>query len=336
MGMQDVQTEVEFLRLAASRFEQLFQGLPIACMGFDLGGTVFEWNRACERTFNFDDSNLLMNSVYSVLCQTPAQRSRLADMIETVASGDSCEGFEWTVDVGDASRHYLCSILPKPGPNGTVLGAMFAAVDMTRQKEYELQIEEQLLQINQYSAEIEMQRAELELANRRLESLAATDGLTGLANHRAFYDALERAIATSERNGQQISVVLLDVDDFKSFNDTYGHPAGDDVLRQVASALIGASRRSDVVARYGGEEFAVIVQADATQSAKMAERMRKAIEQTAWTMRNVTASFGVATGVGGFIGAEALVQEADQALYESKRAGKNRVTVGKSDIARAA
>lgn len=336
MGKQDVQTEVEFLRLAASRFEQLFQGLPIACMGFDLGGTVFEWNRACELTFKFDDANLLMNSVYSVLCQNQAQRSKLADMLESVAAGDSCEGFEWTVDLGETSRHYLCSILPKPGPNGTVLGAMFAAVDMTRQKEYELQIEEQLLQINQYSAEIEMQRAELELANRRLESLAATDGLTGLANHRAFYDALERAVATSERNGQPVSVVLLDVDDFKSFNDTFGHPAGDDVLRQVASALTGASRRSDVVARYGGEEFAVIVQADAAQSAIVAERMRSAIEQAHWTMRRVTASFGVATGIGGFVSAETLVQQADQALYASKREGKNRVSQATSHVSRAA
>jgi len=336
MGKQDVHTEVEFLRLAASRFEQLFQGLPIACMGFDLGGTVFEWNRACERTFKLDDGKLLMNSVYAVLCQTPEQRSRLADMLEEVAVGNSCESFEWTIAGGEATRHYLCSILPKPGPNGTVLGAMFAAVDMTRQKEYELQIEEQLLRINQYSAEIEVQRTELELANRRLESLAATDGLTGLANHRAFYDALERAVAASERSGLPLSVVLLDVDDFKSYNDTFGHPAGDEVLRQVASALIGASRRSDVVARYGGEEFAVIVQADATQSANVAERMRSAIEKAQWTMRSVTASFGVATGIGGFISAELLVQQADQALYEAKRGGKNRVSQLKSNLERVA
>jgi diguanylate cyclase (GGDEF)-like protein len=273
---------------------------------------------------------LLMSSLYSIFCVSDSQHEQLGEMLDSVALGGTYENFEWKIASESGIRHVLCSMLPKPGPNGEIVGAILAAVDVTAQKVYELQIEAQLAKINQYSSEIEARKLELEAANRRLEGLASTDGLTGLLNHRAFFDAFE--LATSQQQAKfPISVILLDVDDFKSYNDTYGHPEGDVVLRNVARALTSQTRNTDVVARYGGEEFVILLKNTSAERAGMvAERMRAAIEGTRWPHRRVTASFGVATIVDNSENGVDLVAIADQALYVSKRNGKNRVTLAAS------
>jgi diguanylate cyclase (GGDEF)-like protein len=120
---------------------------------------------------------------------------------------------------------------------------------------------------------------------------------------------------------------MLDVDFFKQYNDAFGHPAGDDVLRLVASSLKENTREHDVVARYGGEEFAVLLPATPAEDAMVsAERIRRMLEQIAWPHCPVTASLGVATTSANIPASAALVEAADQALYRSKRTGRNRVT----------
>src|SRR6185312_14465920 len=132
---------------------------------------------------------------------------------------------------------------------------------------------------------------ERKLMEERLVALANRDGLTGLWNRRAFDEALEREWKRALRDRSQISLLLLDIDQFKAFNDRYGHPVGDDCLRSVSGAVNGAVRGGDVVARYGGEEIAVILPDSSTQGAvELAERIRSAIE----TGGVVTASIGVA------------------------------------------
>jgi diguanylate cyclase (GGDEF)-like protein len=121
-----------------------------------------------------------------------------------------------------------------------------------------------------------------------------------------------------------LSLILLDVDHFKSFNDTFGHPAGDDVLRQIASAMSGCCRTTDVPARIGGEEFAVLLPGTGTEGAEvLAERIRQAIEAGPWPLRPVTASFGIATL--GPTGPQSLIEAADRALYQAKHTGRNRI-----------
>lgn len=338
MEESDLTIELENFRLAARRFEQLFQGLPIACLGFDLTGTIYEWNKAFERMLDCKSPDLLMSSIFTLLCLSDDQYDRMGDMLDGVARGESYESFEWKIGSADGVRHLLCSMLPKPGPNGTIAGAIFSGLDMTAQKKYEQQIESQLAKINLYSSEIEARRVELEAANQRLACLASTDGLTGLLNHRAFFDALE--IATNPQGACRfpVSIVLLDVDDFKSYNDAYGHPAGDEVLRRVALALTAQTRDSDVVARYGGEEFVVLLaNSSAEQAVAAAGRMRKAIEKTDWPLRPVTASFGVSTILQPTGAGAEFVALADRALYVSKRNGKNRVHhIGAEEQTRAA
>jgi diguanylate cyclase (GGDEF)-like protein/PAS domain S-box-containing protein len=178
-------------------------------------------------------------------------------------------------------------------------------------------------------------RKELE---QRLASLALTDGLTGLANRRAFDDGLELEWRRTQRAGAPMSLLLLDLDDFKAFNDNFGHQAGDDCLRAVAAVVRATIRRpADVAARYGGEEMAVILpNTDLTGATAMAEKICAAIAGLNLPHpRNpagghyITASIGAATalscGGGTLTMPSALLMAADTALYKAKNGGRNRV-----------
>ncbi|HLJ60467.1 MAG TPA: diguanylate cyclase [bacterium] len=163
-----------------------------------------------------------------------------------------------------------------------------------------------------------------------LSRLALTDGLTGLANHRALWEALEREIARARRNGRPVSVVMVEIDGFKRFNDRFGHLEGDLVLQAVADALRSNSRAMDLVTRFGGDEFVVLLpDAPHDISAQIAERVRARVEQIrASGAMGVTVSVGVATMHKDGDTAKALIATADQRMYEVKRAGGNRVGAG--------
>lgn len=166
---------------------------------------------------------------------------------------------------------------------------------------------------------------ELEQSRRQLEQLATRDGLTGLRNHRTFQEVLASEMQRALRAKRPLSLLLLDVDHFKRFNDSFGHPAGDEVLRRVASLAEKAVRQVDVVARYGGEEFVVVLpDADEAAARLAGERVREAIAAESWPQRAVTVSIGAATLSPRIEGREMLVALADRALYAAKHAGRNR------------
>jgi diguanylate cyclase (GGDEF)-like protein/PAS domain S-box-containing protein len=199
-------------------------------------------------------------------------------------------------------------------------------LDVTDREHWEQEVEAAMLRTVEESVQLEIQRHELALMNEKLTHLATTDGLTGVANHRTFQERLDEMMLACRRTQRPMSLVLLDVDRFKMFNDDYGHQAGDAVLRGVAAALSAVCRTGDLVARYGGEEFAVLLRdADATVARCVVERLRKAIEGHHWEFRTVTASFGVAT-LTESVSREELIERADRALYASKGAGRNRYT----------
>ncbi len=174
---------------------------------------------------------------------------------------------------------------------------------------------------------IKDQQTCLQEANSMLAALATLDGLTGIKNHRVFKERLEEEYHRASRYTLSISLIILDVDRFKQFNDSFGHPAGDEVLKTVSKLLQANSRDTDLVARYGGEEFVVLLpltqKADAID---LAERLRFAVQSFPWEKRTVTISLGVATQTSEFIKAEDLISEADTALYASKRNGRNQLT----------
>jgi diguanylate cyclase (GGDEF)-like protein len=156
---------------------------------------------------------------------------------------------------------------------------------------------------------------------------ASSDGLTGLANRRTLLATLRKELSRASRSKRPLSVVLFDVDHFKQLNDTYGHLAGDEVLREVAKAMEAAVREIDLVARYGGEEFALVLpECDATGAATVAERVRGTVARLT-TVPKVTLSAGVATTSVGLASEDELLGAADEALYSSKLSGRDRVTV---------
>lgn len=174
---------------------------------------------------------------------------------------------------------------------------------------------------------LQEQKVALQEANTKLESLARIDSLTEIKNRRAFNEKLQEEWARSARYRTPLSMVLLDVDNFKSYNDSFGHPAGDEVLKKVASVLDAAVRGTDFLARYGGEEFVLLLpNTDADGAMILAERLRQKIADVPWKERPVTVSLGVGSTFGGPEPATDLTTVADGALYGSKAAGRNRVT----------
>jgi diguanylate cyclase (GGDEF)-like protein len=144
--------------------------------------------------------------------------------------------------------------------------------------------------------------------NARLAELATIDELTGAKNRRRFREDLAIHFALAMRQGAPLSFVMLDVDRFKQYNDEFGHPAGDTVLRAVGKILHENTREQDVVARYGGEEFALLLPStSASSSLRLAERLRLRIEAHPWLQRSVTASLGIATTGPAIANASSLV-----------------------------
>lgn len=158
------------------------------------------------------------------------------------------------------------------------------------------------------------------------EQLSVTDPLTGLLNRRYIEARLLEEIRRSNRSGSPMSFLMIDVDHFKSYNDEFGHPAGDDALRMVGHVIRQTLRGADVAARFGGEEFSVLLpQTTADEAAAIAERIRANIQNTNFPHRRVTASIGIASCSADLCVSADLISAADKALYEAKRKGRNRV-----------
>jgi diguanylate cyclase (GGDEF)-like protein len=173
---------------------------------------------------------------------------------------------------------------------------------------------------------------ELQQANAVLKEMALKDGLTSLFNHRYFQEMLAVEIARSRRYEKPCSIVFMDVDNFKTFNDTHGHPEGDKLLKKLASILVGSVRCTDVAARYGGEEFVLLLPETPKEGAmKIAEALRAKVEAEPFPGREkqplgkVTISVGVACYPEDGTDAPSLLAFADQLLYQAKRGGRNRV-----------
>jgi diguanylate cyclase (GGDEF)-like protein len=180
---------------------------------------------------------------------------------------------------------------------------------------------------------------QLEEANRKLAQISYLDAVTEVSNRRSFEEELTMEWRRSTRTGSRLSLLMIDIDNFKAFNDTAGHQAGDECLKKIAAVIDeGVRRAGDVVARYGGEEFAVLLpDTDVAGATALAERIRAAVEERNLchpaTQRPVTVSVGVATASGRDDGdAAQLVRAADAALYRAKGDGRNLVRISDTAV----
>lgn len=173
----------------------------------------------------------------------------------------------------------------------------------------------------------------LRQSKEQLQKMALTDALTGLGNRATFDLTIKQTSARTQRSGTPFSLLMIDLDHFKWFNDSYGHQTGDNVLQQVAAAILDSAREADICCRYGGEEFAVILPDTCADHAKvLAERIHRKVAQTSRRLRQnlnpITVSIGISSaGPGNATHPTRLIEEADRALYQAKENGRNRTEV---------
>ncbi|MDR3708561.1 MAG: diguanylate cyclase [Capsulimonadaceae bacterium] len=332
VDITDLTRAQEHLRDSEERFRSAIHSMQEGLLLIDREHTVRLSNHAAERIFGTDGATLVGRQAEELNWKFVGEDG--ADM--------SLEQWPASISLNSGiAQHEVVTGLQRPGgliwlsTNCAPLfhtgdpepySVVVTVTDITQRKQYEKKLKEQMVMLNDAHAKLEMQQAELLEANARLRALATLDGLTGLKNHRSFQERLDLEQQRAARYNIPLSLIFLDVDKFKTYNDTYGHPAGDEVLKTVARTLQNEARVTDFVARYGGEEFAIILtNTDYAGSLVVAERFRAAIETACWKERLVTASFGVTTMLPARQTAASLISEADKALYWSKQHGRNRV-----------
>jgi diguanylate cyclase (GGDEF)-like protein/PAS domain S-box-containing protein len=280
----------------------------------DARGRIVFMNRVAEMLTGRARADALYHDVASVFTTISEETGQPLPCVAGKALGGDCAIVvsDGTALVGLSGEHRQVEGAASPIRDiyGKLSGAVVAFRDVSARRQLERERDDY--------------RRELEAVNTQLELLATTDQLTGLKNRRVFQTRLAEEIARTQRATPPLSLLMIDVDRFKQFNDTFGHVPGDTVLQQVAQLLQQHARAVDVVARYGGEEFAVLLpETDEAGARAMGERLRQAIATAKWKQRSVTISVGCATF--GLVrdSERALVQRADAALYRSKERGRN-------------
>jgi diguanylate cyclase (GGDEF)-like protein/PAS domain S-box-containing protein len=302
--------------------DQLMEMLAIPVFVLDTSSRVLIWNRACERLTGVPAAEIIgtddhWRSFYQ------DRRPTLADLVVQ----------NRTDEIG-----HLCPRHAKSHPIHPNLSAE-SWYDMPRvgRRRYLAADASPLFdEAGRMSAVVETLRdlTDEKMARIALEQLATRDGLTGLANRRCFDDTLHAEWARAQRQQQPLSLLMVDVDNFKAYNDANGHLGGDECLKRIARAVASEMRANDLVARYGGEEFAVILPNQSLKGAAVvAERIRCRVEQLQLPNplapgQRVTVSIGAATAIATpHNEASQLVAIADAALYRAKHMGRNRISL---------
>ncbi len=311
----------EAVRQADQKYRLIYENAVEGIFQTSPDGRLLSANPAMARMHGFDSPAQMIGRITDIgrqLYTRPADRRRMLDLM---AEHGHVSAFEAPMRRRDGSVIWISmNARAVYDDGGAIRWLEGTAEDITERQEAEQRMRD-------YSVVLEFQKAELEKANAELEALATQDGLTGLKNHRALQERLAEEWGRASRYGTPLSLLLLDVDFFKQYNDAFGHPAGDEVLKQVSRRLEGAARETDFAARYGGEEFAVLLpHTDHEGAMRLAERVRAAVAAGIWPLRPVTVSVGVATIRPDMPDAAALVTGADRALYRSKADGRDRVT----------
>ena len=307
------------LQESQDRFFGAFENAPIGMALVGLDGKWLQVNRALCEIVGYSEEELLRSTFQEIT--HPDDLDSDLSQVKKLLRGE--------VKSYKMEKRYFHK-------SGSVVWIMLSVSLVHSAEGLPLHFVSQIQDITENKAareKILQQSKELEKANTELKKLSRTDALTGLFNRRALTEKLENVFLESKRYGYPLSIMIMDVDRFKEFNDEFGHPAGDQILIQVGEILNDKARQTDFVSRYGGEEFVVVLpHTDREGALTLAERCRQGVENFAWKDRPITASFGIVTFPRktsldpGRDDIGILFKEADRSLYHSKREGRNRVT----------
>lgn len=303
---QELSTCRNFQRLlqqAEQTAKALLNATTDSAILIDIKGKILAANEIAAKRFSTDNDDMIRKNLFDILPPTLAQQKKIR-IDQVLDSGDPLQ-FEDDY----AGTIFLNSLYPVFDRQGHIQNLAYFSRDITAQRQ------------------IEQEHRESE---RRYKELSITDDLTNLYNSRHFYSSLQLEIRRAHRYRRALALLMVDIDDFKRFNDTYGHQAGDRVLTKTGAVIRSALREADTGYRYGGEEFAVILpETDGPGAVQLAERIRKElsampISLKAKTNDHITASLGISELQAKDRLSE-FVKRADENLYTAKKEGKNRV-----------
>lgn len=339
------------LKEEQNRFSELFDLSPIGLLYISHRGNILECNEFVCKIMHYSKEEIQGSPFTKFVVPHEEQRLR--------------EEFQSLFIEGAGIRRHECLLRTRQGENITIeynvqvisrkgrrIKALMVFSDITGKKELEMELLEKNAETEKTLWEMaevkdalearagELNRAteELKVLNEKLSQLSITDGLTEIYNHRHFQDRLSEEVDRVNRTSEGVvSLLLIDIDDFKRFNDTYGHQCGDMVLKQLAGILKNSVRNIDILARYGGEEFAVVLPNENVEKATLvAHRICETIRSTPFSFEKgisvkVTVSIGVGTQTHGQGDKVELVMKADNAMYAAKAKWKDRVEVWEND-----
>lgn len=290
--------------LSPELMQTIMDALPTPIFVKDRQGRYLAGNRAYLEMVGLGSAGLIGKTVFDIWPADLAHRFAEAD--ETLMSLALEQHYEGEICLPSGKRRdVLCCEAPLRGADGTVNGMVGTLIDITERKALERMLTEQ----------------------------ARRDALTGLLNRRAILELLDEQLADRRARTRSLAVLMCDLDHFKAINDSFGHQAGDEVLRISSRRLVAQLRDGDRLGRIGGEEFLVLLQTNkASEAAKIAERLRQALCETPIELDDhdsvtVSMSVGVAFSQSLDITPRKMIQLADQALYQAKHEGRNRVVM---------
>lgn len=302
---------------ASISLETLFESMPVAVALIDREGRHVALNQALANFSGLQAPDLVGKKVADLSKESGENIKRDFQYFD---AGQEVPDHE--VPIGD--RIYYVSVKPVRDANGLAIAEMVALTDITEKKKTENELAEANRRLQEYAAQ-------LKESNEKLTYLASHDPLTGVLNARTFYEVCDSMMSVAHRDNKPFSVLFVDLDHFKKVNDTYGHDAGDIVLKSVAACMTGTSRECDVYGRIGGEEFSVYLPGTDREGAMfLAEKLRVNIEQLMPVIDGkplkVTASIGVASNLPHHHSISDIQRDADHAMYHAKKEGRNRVS----------
>lgn len=283
--------------------ETLFESMPVALVLLDREGRHIALNQKLASFSGLNARDLVGRKVAELSDESGENIKRDFAFFD---DGKPVPDHEVTI----ANRVYFVSVRPLRDKTGFAIGEMVALTDITEKKKMERDLSD---------------------ANERLRFLASHDALTGVLNTRAYYEVCDRLMCVALRDKKNFSVLFVDLDHFKGVNDTYGHDAGDAVLKATATQLQKSCRKCDVIGRVGGEEFSVFLpETDHVGAMTLAEKIRSGLENLLPPVHGkglrITASIGVASNQDHHKAIADILRDADHAMYHAKSAGRNRVS----------